>query len=138
MALHSEGLKSEVKVTQSCLTLFNTMDYGVHGILHFRILKWVAFLFSRGFTQPRDPTQASLIAGGLLSLIWEPDLYTNTHITGHHGVTNTTLWKSDLGTNTASYGAKKILQIKVALVELWLCTVSGYEGEQNWTKMYME
>ena len=83
MALHSEGLKSEVKVIQSCLTLFDTMDYAVRGILHFRILKWVAFLFSRGFTQSRDRTQ-------------------DTHITGHHGVTNTTLWKSDLGTNTAS------------------------------------
>ena len=33
-----------VKVTQSCLTLYNPMDYTVHGILQARILKWVAFL----------------------------------------------------------------------------------------------
>ena len=30
-----------VKVTQSCLTLCDPMDYAVHGILQARILKWV-------------------------------------------------------------------------------------------------
>ena len=29
-----------VKVTQSCLTLCNPMDYTVHGILQARILEW--------------------------------------------------------------------------------------------------
>ena len=38
----------KVKVTQSCLTLCNPMDYTVCGILQARILEWVAFLFSRG------------------------------------------------------------------------------------------
>ena len=33
------------------------MDYIVHGILQARILDWVAFLFSRGSSQPRDGTQ---------------------------------------------------------------------------------
>ena len=55
---------SEVKVTQSCLTLCNPMDYAVHGILQARILEWVAFSFSRGSSQPRDRTQDSHIAGG--------------------------------------------------------------------------
>ena len=45
---------SEVKVTQSCLTLCDPMDYTVHGILQARILEWAAFLFSRGSSQPRD------------------------------------------------------------------------------------
>ena len=31
----------EVKVTQSCLTLCDPMDYTVHGILQARILEWV-------------------------------------------------------------------------------------------------
>ena len=31
----------KVKVTQSCLTLCNLMDYTVHGILQARILEWV-------------------------------------------------------------------------------------------------
>ena len=35
----------------------------VHGILQARILEWVAFPFSRGFSQPRDRTQVSCIAG---------------------------------------------------------------------------
>ena len=39
---------SEVKVTQSCLTLCEPMDYTVHGILQARILEWVAVPFSRG------------------------------------------------------------------------------------------
>ena len=44
---------SNVKVTQSCLTLCDPMVYIVHGILQARILEWVAFPFSRGFSQPR-------------------------------------------------------------------------------------
>ena len=31
------------------------MDYTTHGILQARILEWVAFPFSRGSSQPRDP-----------------------------------------------------------------------------------
>ena len=54
-----EGKK--VKVTQSCLTLCNSMDYIVHEILQARILERVAFPFSRGSSQPRDQTQVSHI-----------------------------------------------------------------------------
>ena len=39
----------------------------VHGILQARILEWVAFPFSRGFSQPRDRTQVSRIAGGFFT-----------------------------------------------------------------------
>ena len=45
---------SEVKVTQSCPTLFNPMDSTVHEIFQARILEWVTIPFSRGFSQPRD------------------------------------------------------------------------------------
>ena len=55
--------KVKVKVAQSCLTLYNPMDYTVHGILQARILEWVAFPFSRGSSQPRDQAQVSHIAG---------------------------------------------------------------------------
>ena len=34
----------------------------VHGILQARILEWIAFSFSRGYSQPRDRTQVSFIA----------------------------------------------------------------------------
>ena len=37
-----------------------------HGILQARILEWVAVLFSRGSSQPRDWTQVSWMAGRLL------------------------------------------------------------------------
>ena len=46
---------SEVKVSQSCPTLCDPMDYTVHRILQARILEWVAFPFSGGIF----PTQGS-------------------------------------------------------------------------------
>ena len=58
-----EPLKMKVKVAQSCLTLYNPMDYTVHGILQARIMELVAVPFSRGSSQPRDWTQVSCIAG---------------------------------------------------------------------------
>ena len=62
--LHSTVFsQSDGKVTQSCPTLCNPMDYTVNGILQARILEWVAVPFSRGFSQPRDRTQVFYIAG---------------------------------------------------------------------------
>ena len=46
---------SSSEVARSCPTLCNPMDYTVHGILQARILKCVAFPFSRGSSQPRSP-----------------------------------------------------------------------------------
>ena len=43
---HSEV---KVKVCQLCPTLFDPMDYTVHGILQARILEWVAIPFFSGF-----------------------------------------------------------------------------------------
>ena len=59
--------RDKVKAAQSCLTLCDPVHYTVHGILQARILEWVAFLFSRGSSQPRDRTQVSSIAGNSLS-----------------------------------------------------------------------
>ena len=53
-----------MKVTQSCQTLCNLMDYTVHGIFQARILEWAAFPFSRGSSQTRNWTQVSRTAGG--------------------------------------------------------------------------
>ena len=53
----------KVKIAQLCLTLCDPKDYTVHGILQARILEWVAVLFSRGSSQPRDRTPVSHIAG---------------------------------------------------------------------------
>ena len=56
-----------MEVTQLCLTLWDPMDYTVHGILQARILKWAAFPFSRGSSQARDRTQVCHIAGRLFN-----------------------------------------------------------------------
>ena len=54
----------KVKVESESPTL---CDYTVHGILQARILEWVAFLFSRGSSQPRDRTEVSSIAGRFIA-----------------------------------------------------------------------
>ena len=48
---------------KSCPTLWDPMDYIVHGILQARKLEWVAVPFSRGSSKPRDGTQVSRSAG---------------------------------------------------------------------------
>ena len=54
-------------VTQSCWTLCNPMDCSssgsfIHGDSPGQNSKWVAMAFSKGSSQPRDPTQVSRIA----------------------------------------------------------------------------
>ena len=44
----------KAKVTLSCLTLFDPMDYIVHGILQAKILEWVAF--PNPGIKPKSPT----------------------------------------------------------------------------------
>ena len=54
-SLHTnENVKGE-KVAQACPTLCDPMEYTVHGILQPRIPELIAFPFSRGSPQPRNP-----------------------------------------------------------------------------------
>ena len=61
------GANKKVKVTQSCWTLCNPVDYTVHGILQARMQEWIAILFTKGSFQPRDQTLASSIVGGFFT-----------------------------------------------------------------------
>ena len=59
------GRLSVCLLTQSCLTLFDPMDYNLpgssaHGILQARILEWVAISYSRGSSWPREPALPAL------------------------------------------------------------------------------
>ena len=63
--LHAEWVSEWMKATELCPTIWDPMDYTVHGILQARVLEWVAIPFSRGSSQPRDQTQVSRIVGGL-------------------------------------------------------------------------
>ena len=59
----TKGIWSEVLVAQSCPFLCNPMNYSpsdssVHGILHARILEWVAISLSTVSSWPRDQTQS--------------------------------------------------------------------------------
>ena len=56
----------------SCPTLCELMDCSlpgssIHGILQARILEWVAMPSSRGYSQNRNQTQVSHIAGGFFT-----------------------------------------------------------------------
>ena len=79
---------SEVKVTQSCLTLCNPMDYTVHAILQAKTVERVAYPFSIGSSQPRNQTRVSCIAGrfflttelsGKLHMLSRRDWFQITH-----------------------------------------------------------
>ena len=61
-------------VAQLCPVLHGPMgssptDSSVHGILQAKIMEWVAILFPKGSSQPRDQTQVSCIAGRFFT-IW--------------------------------------------------------------------
>ena len=63
-----------VKVAQLCQTLWDSMGCGlpgssVHEIPQGRVREWVAILFSRGSSQPRDQIQVSHTAGRFFT-IW--------------------------------------------------------------------
>ena len=71
--------EKKVLVTQSCLTLWEAMDYSqsgssIHGILQARTLEWVAIPFSKASSWPRDQTQVSCIAGRFFT-IWATRLW---------------------------------------------------------------
>ena len=65
---HSKGKElsynMKVKVTPSCPTLYGPMDYTVYETLQTRILKSIAFPFSRGSSRPRNWIRVSCIKGG--------------------------------------------------------------------------
>jgi len=66
-------MKKIESVSHLVLSLCDTKDYSlpgssVHGILQVRILEWVAIPFSRGYSQPRDRTYLSCIAGRFFSI----------------------------------------------------------------------
>ena len=59
-------LEVKVKVSLSCLTLSNPMDYIVHGVLQARILKWVTFPSPGDLPNPRiKPRSLTLQADSL-------------------------------------------------------------------------
>ena len=64
--IFATNLVSESEVTQSCLTLCDSMDCSlpgssVHGIFQATVLEWIAISFSRRSSRPRDQTQVSRI-----------------------------------------------------------------------------
>ena len=66
--------KVKVKITLSCPTLCDAMNYTVHGILQVRLLVWGALLFSRRSSQLRDQTQVSHTADRFFT-IWATVYY---------------------------------------------------------------
>ena len=63
--------KVNMRATQSCPTLWDPVDYVVHGVLQARILEWVAYPFSSGSSRPRNQTWVSRTAGRFFTN-WAP------------------------------------------------------------------
>ena len=76
----------KVLVVQSCLTLCDSVacspqGFSVHGILHARLLEWVAISFSGRSSQPRDRTKVSCIAGRFFTILYHSLLLWTFQIT---------------------------------------------------------
>ena len=77
--------RKKILVTQSCLTLCDPTDCSlpgssVHGILHSRILEWLAIPFSRGSSLSRDWSQADSLPWWAIRkshVGWKEILFTN-------------------------------------------------------------
>ena len=132
------------KIAQSCPTICDPMHYTVHGILQARILKWVAFPFSRGSSQPTDQTQVSLIAGRFFTswtirdapYIWwrTPYIYTVKDGEGHGSLACCSLWGHRVGHDWAT--EKQQQYIYLYIVQVWL---NEYGNEcWNWSLWYDE
>ena len=74
-------------VTRSCPILCDSMDcsppgFSLCGILQAGTLEWVAILFPRGSSWPRDQTRVSCIAGRLFTILATREfcLYVCVHI----------------------------------------------------------
>ena len=81
-------------VAQSCLTLFNPMDYSppgssVHGILQARLLEWVAIPFSRGSSYPGIESQSLALQADFLpsELSGKPDVCMCTYVYMYNWIT---------------------------------------------------
>ena len=99
-------MNMKVLVAQSCLTLWDPMDYSppsssVHEILQTKILEWVSIPFPRGSSPPRDQTWVSCTAGRFF-----------------------TIWASKEAHEHAavlSYSRKDTMGISLEVQWLWLC-----------------
>ena len=86
----------KVKVAQLSPTLYDPMDYTVHGILQARIPEWVAYPFCSGSSQPRNRTRVSCIAGVFFTTkaTRKAQVYPITHESNHHILYSSVPWIS--------------------------------------------
>ena len=112
--------KMKVLIAQSWPNLCEPMDYSlpdssVHGISQIRILEWLAILFSRRSSWPRDWTWISHTAGRFLTIwaIREVLLHSNAHHTNRKKLKFTSMFQ------TSSEALNHILSCSVLPDSLW-------------------
>ena len=89
----------------------------VHGILQARILEWVAIPFSRRFSQPRDRTQVSHIAGRFFA-VWVTCLdqwHNKSYVWKSHSKHHIQWWKTESFTSKIKNKARMLLLFNVLL-----------------------
>ena len=136
---------NKVKVTQSCPTLCDPMDYTARGIFQARILEWVVILFSRRSSQPRDRTQVSHIAGGFTHwatreahLIWNRDdgnfsspIYRAIAHTPHRHATWGSVTSATITLPSAPQKLKVLLLVGVSSVSWGHRTMTSSSGHHS-------
>ena len=103
-----QSITCYVLAAQLCLTFCDPMDCSppgssVHGISLARILEWIAIPFSRGSSQPRDQTQVSSIANGILT-VWATREVPNNVLSSTY---NTNSYNPEYSPNTPVFGSLK-------------------------------
>ena len=111
--------KVKVKVTQSCPTLCDPINYTVPEILQARILEGGAFPFSRASSQPKDGTRVSSIAGGF---------FTNW-ATRNTGVGSLSLLQGIFPTQECNQGFRGLLHRRRILYQLKLAEKPAVQAQ---------
>jgi len=124
--------KVKVKVSQSCLTLCDPMDYIVHGILQARILEWVAFPFSKGIFPTQGSNPVSHIAGGFFTS-WATSkvcvLIFNIYMLKVHVINSISLFLCNfwgLCLVLKEFSIVHIMKISAFIVSSFLCFILTY------------
>ena len=116
------------EVAQSCPTLGDPMDRSlpdssVHGIFQAVVLEWIAILFSRGSSRPRDRTQVSHIVYRRFT-IWATRkviyCYTYIHVYNSSYILKTDVWSLKYLMFTVTQFQASLSKFQESFVAVWI------------------
>ena len=128
-------MKVKVLVAQPCPTLWDPTDYSLPGSSVHGILKWVALLFFRGSSQPRDRTQVSHNASEFFTIWATKDEFTKFSISNHHGKNTLSSLVAQMVKHLPAMWEAWIQSLgKIPWKRAWQPTPVSLSGESPWTE----